>query len=792
MKTRRPNRNPNRNPGRLPRPAAAHVESLEQRRLLAASPIHDVLVDFADTPVSEGGVIHYRLQAEGPALSWFNVGAIEDQAASAFSGYNLRGLQFDASGHFDSNALPAAESDRIKAVFYHSGLSGIDISLSVAYATSSHNSNPNFDRVSVSRTVQVANVAPELAYVSIDPDASAPSPYPANHAFLNDVVAYDIGDETNMAARVDWGDGQSSLLPMKPAPYNFHPSIDTSGLSGAPYVLDTDAVFPDHYYQLNGDYTITITVNDGDDDTATVTTPITIDGAAPELDTTDVNLDLGVEPDSDGYPTEIDEGTVVTAGGFYKVSELDAGVTVFLDWDDGSDLQQQYVPADQLVDGRAAFSFAHRYLDESDAEPDSFDSRSYPQSLATDDLGHTSTYGFFDYLTNYGLVVRNVAPTAELTPAADHAVVGEPFALTALVSDPGILDSQTLVIDWGDGTSESFDLAADGTSAKTLALSHIYAETSAQGTPYAVSVTTTDNDGGTSTTAAQVSVVLPPPPPPPANPVAVAFDAANGTLALTGTDADDSITLRNDGNGLVGVTGNGQDLGSYAANLVVIEVGGGDDDVDGSAVAVSLVVRGGDGDDSLVGGSKSDLLVGDAGDDILRGGAGFWDVLTGGAGNDLLSDPDGVFSAVAGGGDDVIDLRFSKDWAALPGLSPTNAYFRVSPGLIQGNAGSDVIRLRADAGNPAIYFALAADDLVGGAAADTVVLLGNYRNGSTVLLDPLFNTNPGYTPGYDHIFGSHGGVGTGWDHTFGTFANEDQANAAVDAAIAALLDGFRD
>jgi len=48
----------------------------------------------------------------------------------------------------------------------------------------------------------------------------------------------------------------------------------------------------------------------------------------------------------------------------------------------------------------------------------------------------------------------------------------------------------------------------------------------------------------------------------------------------------------------------------------------GNDLLDGSAYTISLVLRGFDGDDTLLGGSGSDRLAGALGNNLLNGGAG--------------------------------------------------------------------------------------------------------------------------------------------------------------------------
>ena len=777
-------RRPNVRPARPARSPSALLETLEGRRLLSGTPdpITNLTFDAGNAPVSEGSRADFHVTAQGTPLTRFSLGLYNAGGSNLVSTDNLF---FDASGHFDS-AVDAPESFRatLGQDFARYGTYGFEVrTRPVSDSGTTIPGGPGLTTTALS--LDVLNVAPTLANASFDSFA----PYGrADEGRISELTALDLG-ASGLTATINWGDGTTDTQTLfrvqsgQPAP-----GVGTN-YDGNAYVLSSTGQgrAATHQYATNGTFAVSVTVNDGRDQAA-VTGQITIDEVPIDPDYSPLTV-TGWTPSDEGYGYVADEGSLGTVSGAWKSVRDGAGITASFDWGDGSEVDTQYIPAGDISGGLATYTFSHRFLDETPVvvEPDySYGLPHDAMADAVDDAGATTRYGP-QYAESF--FVRNVAPTTTLTPAAASVEVGKSFDLAGLVSDPGVLDSQSVVIDWGDGTSQTVELAADGTAAKDLAAGHVYAVASE--TPYTISVTATDNDGGVGATAtASVTVTLPAPPPPPAaDPVTAVLDG--DTLALTGTDADDTITLRDAGALGVGVTGNGVDLGVFPAKLIVIDVQGGDDDVDGSAVKVNLVVNGGAGDDSILGGGGSDLLSGGAGNDVLRGNAGLWDVLAGDAGNDLLTDTDGVFSALGGTGDDVIDLKFSKNWAALPGLSPTNANYRVSPGLIQGNAGSDVIRVNADYGNPAIYFAIAADDVVGGASSDTVVLLNNYRNGSAVLLDPLFNTNPGYTPGYDHIFGSHGGVGTGWDHTFDVFANAGAANDAVNARIQELLDGFR-
>jgi VCBS repeat-containing protein len=85
------------------------------------------------------------------------------------------------------------------------------------------------------------------------------------------------------------------------------------------------------------------------------------------------------------------------------------------------------------------------------------------------------------------VTVENVAPILE--PITNQSIlVGEVLTLTSAYSDPGVLDTHEVTIDWGDGDTDSLDLEA-GLAGFDYA--HRFNTT---GT-YTVTVTIVDNDG---------------------------------------------------------------------------------------------------------------------------------------------------------------------------------------------------------------------------------------------------------------------------------------------------------
>jgi hypothetical protein len=107
------------------------------------------------------------------------------------------------------------------------------------------------------------------------------------------------------------------------------------------------------------------------------------------------------------------------------------------------------------------------------------------------------------------VTVENVAPTiTSLTLPIDPVKVGTTVAGSAIYTDPGILDTQTAVWDWGDGTTSPGTVAYTTGSggSGSVSGSHIY--TSAW--IYTVTLTVTDKDGGSDTETWMYVVVYDP------------------------------------------------------------------------------------------------------------------------------------------------------------------------------------------------------------------------------------------------------------------------------------------
>ncbi|MFT4165206.1 MAG: calcium-binding protein [Microlunatus sp.] len=126
-------------------------------------------------------------------------------------------------------------------------------------------------------------------------------------------------------------------------------------------------------------------------------------------------------------------------------------------------------------------------------------------------------------------------------------------------------------------------------------------------------------------------------------------DGAKDSVAVVGTNGDDVIEVQ-------GLSA-GQQVTGLAATVAVlhpdpvptdrliISAASGDDVVNGSGVQApaGLRIKGGNGDDVLIGSQGDDDIFGEAGDDVLIGGAGR-DRLNGGPGDDILLEGEVVTS----------------------------------------------------------------------------------------------------------------------------------------------------
>lgn len=289
---------------------------------------------------------------------------------------------------------------------------------------------------------------------------------------------YTAGPCTNTAPTADTGgsyqvdegsdvqlDGTSSSDPENAIlSYSWSPStnLDDDTIATPTYsaVDDTVDVLTLTVSDLGGDVTVATELTD--DDAATVT----VNNVAPSTSATGDTIDEG--------------GTASVSATFTDPGILDTH-TATIDWADGSSVE---VVAVNQGAGSGSLGSTHVYLDNG--------IYSVTVTVTDDDGGSDSE--------NVNVTVNNVPPSVAAT--GDSIDEGGTASVSALFTDPGILDTHTASIDWGDGTTAQPVSVNQGAGFGNLAATHDYGDNGI----YLVTVTVTDDDGGSG--ADTVNVVV--------------------------------------------------------------------------------------------------------------------------------------------------------------------------------------------------------------------------------------------------------------------------------------------
>ena len=244
-------------------------------------------------------------------------------------------------------------------------------------------------------------------------------------------------------------------------------------------------------------------------------------------------------------------------------------------------------------------------------------------------------------------------------------------------------------------------------------------------------------------------------------PAVAAFGIVDGTLMITTDDVGTAVEVRTIF-GNIYAYNNGVHFGtSRASSVTAIKFqGGAGNDVFTNKTAIRSTIKGGGGNDLLIGGSNQDAIYGEDGHDVLKGGAGN-DLLNGGTGQDVLNGQAGddyliggldndrflynldapqgsdvIQEFLPGGGDDLLDFSAGVANGVTIDLRQT-AVQSVSPGtaitlqgtieLVYGTQAGDSITgngadnfIDGGTGNDALYGFEGNDRLYGGAGNDVL------------------------------------------------------------------------
>ena len=196
--------------------------------------------------------------------------------------------------------------------------------------------------------------------------------------------------------------------------------------------------------------------------------------------------------------------------------------------------------------GSQTFSLTHHYLDNPTGSP----SGQYTTAMDVTDQDGETGFG------STTVTVSNLAPIVgwlTVTTSLEGALSNVPALLSGTFSEPGSLDSHTVIFNWGDGTMPTTLPSLPAGTLDFSGITHTYADNRTGGPPgggafgnYTISVTVKDNDNITSlprTVIATVGNV-----PPSLSNVVVTASSEGGSAMLSGIIFDpsplDSTTLK--------------------------------------------------------------------------------------------------------------------------------------------------------------------------------------------------------------------------------------------------------
>ncbi len=304
----------------------------------------------------------------------------------------------------------------------------------------------------VSLTITVENVAPTVDTPVIDPAPSSEGDAVELTAAFSDPGGSADGPYT---CQISWGD-----------------ETTTDGIFDGMTCMGSHTYADDH---SSDGYPVTVTVADKDGGSGSNTVDQTVSNVAPSVNTPVVSP----APSNEGDEVELTTSFSDPAG------SGDGPFTCQINWGDET-------TTDGTLDGMTCLG-SHTFADDN-----SSDGYSIEVTVADKDGGSGSS--------NVTHTVNNVAPTLTNVNVATINEAGT-ATLSGTIGDPGVNDSFTLVIDWGDGsTSETFTYPSGTTS---FSETHQYLDDNPSGSSsdiYTVSLTLSDKDNASTSTSVEQTV----------------------------------------------------------------------------------------------------------------------------------------------------------------------------------------------------------------------------------------------------------------------------------------------
>jgi hypothetical protein len=200
---------------------------------------------------------------------------------------------------------------------------------------------------------------------------------------------------------------------------------------------------------------------------------------------TDLEFVRPVAPEITSFtfgPASINENDTVSLSGAFKDAGSLSSHSITINWGDG-----QVDGPLPLAAAARTFAAGHRYRDDN---PSVTPADNYTVTFTlTDNDGLTAVRTTSVVVNNVRPLLQNVAVTPEID---ENGVV----TLSGNILDPGTLDTFTLVVNWGEGSPQTYTYPAGTT---TFSETHQYLDDNPTATPqdvYNISLNLSDDDSG--------------------------------------------------------------------------------------------------------------------------------------------------------------------------------------------------------------------------------------------------------------------------------------------------------
>lgn len=197
-------------------------------------------------------------------------------------------------------------------------------------------------------------------------------------------------------------------------------------------------------------------------------------------------------------PAAINEDGTVTLTGIFTDPGLPDSHTILVNWGDGT-TSNLFVNQNQLS---RTFQVTHQYLDDDPFTGTPSDLLPITVTVIDDDEGFTQG--------STAIAVNNVAPSITgLTLNSTNINETDTVTLTGTFTDPGLLDSHTVLVNWGDGTTSNL-LINQNQLSRSFQITHQYLDDHpSTGTPFdllPITVTVIDDDTGSAQASTAIRV----------------------------------------------------------------------------------------------------------------------------------------------------------------------------------------------------------------------------------------------------------------------------------------------